>query len=41
MELSILYFKGLPVNISKELCISDHMIVLILANSGDPDEMPP
>ena len=36
MELSILYFKGLPVKISITL-----KIVFILANSADPIEMPP
>ena len=42
MELSIFYSKGLPVKISIKRCISvNEDCVLILANSADPDEMPP
>ena len=41
MELSILYLKGLPVKFSINRCISVPKIVFILANSADPDEMPP
>ena len=37
MELSILYFKGLPVKIFYKLL----KIVLVSANSADTDEMPP
>ena len=42
MELSILYFKGLPVKMSITWCNSVHEdCVFILANSADPDEMLP
>ena len=41
MELSILYFKVLQVEISIKWCISVLKIVFILTNSADPDEMPP
>ena len=44
MALSILYCKGLPVKISRKLCVSipEYCFYLfILANSADPDEMPP
>ena len=37
----ILYFKGLPVNISIKWCISVHEDFFIIANSLDPDEIPP
>ena len=42
MELSILYLKGLP----GEILLYNYVfmslkIVFILANSADPDEMPP
>ena len=40
MELSILYFKGLSVKISKNDAFLSLKIVFILANSADPDEMP-
>ena len=39
MGLSIIYFKGSQVIISQILCISVIDVVLILANSEDPDEM--
>ena len=38
-ELSILYFKGLPSFM--KWCISVPEDCFILANSADPDEMPP
>ena len=38
MELSNLYFKGLPVKSSIKSCMS-LKIVVILTNSADPDEM--
>ena len=42
MELSILYFKGLPVKIIIKLCLLSLKIVFfILANCEDPDEMLP
>ena len=34
-----MYFKGSQVEFSKLLCISAPEIVLILANSAEPDEM--
>ena len=37
IELSTLYFKGLPVKISSKWCIS----VPEDGNSADPDEIPP
>ena len=44
MELSILYFKGLPMEVFIK-CIDIYFlslkIVFILANSAYPDEMPP
>ena len=40
MELSILYFKGLSVKISKNYAFLSLKIVFILANSADHDEMP-
>ena len=43
MELSILYLKGLPVKITSiKLCIYvPEDCFFFLANSADPDEMPP
>ena len=41
MKLPMLYLKGLSVNFFFKLCILPTMIVFILANSRDPDEMPP
>ena len=46
IELSILYFKGLPLKISIKWCISVSedsffIFVYIFANSADPDEVPP
>ena len=38
-ELSILYFKGLPVKIPIKLCISVPADCFILINSADPDEI--
>ena len=42
MELSTLYFKGLPVNpfLENDACLS-LKIVSILSNSADPDETQP
>ena len=39
MELPIVYFKGSQVDISKSWCVLFLKIVLVLANSVDPDEM--
>ena len=41
MEWSILYFKGFSVNVYKNDVFTSLKIVFILANSADPDEMPP
>ena len=41
MELSSLYFKGLPLKISIKLCIFAPEDCFFLTNSADPDKMPP
>ena len=41
VELSILYFKEVPVKISINYVFQSLKLTLILANSADPDEMPP
>ena len=41
MDLSILYFKGLPLNISIKYVFLFPKIGFILANSPDPNEMLP
>ena len=40
MILSILYFKGSQIEISKKNVFLSLKIVFKLANSADPDEMP-
>ena len=42
MELSVLYFKWLPVKISikRNISVSEDCFYLIKAKSANPDEMP-
>ena len=37
-KFGIVHLKGLPAKISIKLCILSLKIVLVLANSKDPDE---
>ena len=39
MGLPIVYFKGTKVEVSKLWCISVNEVLLIIANSADPNEM--